>query len=83
MTGARYTGLSTRYGRIKAAITRVDDDDLDALKEAVEEEKKQAEKKKWGNVAELMESKGAKKYDAATLEKTWKRIQSGDKDSSS
>jgi hypothetical protein len=101
MTGAKHTSLSTRYNRIKAALARVKDEDLDALKEAmaeaterieedkkrIEEEKKAelqaAEKKRYVIVAEIMESKGADKYDAATLEKAWKRVPSESKEASS
>jgi hypothetical protein len=82
MTGAKHTSLPTRYNRIKAAIARVKDEDLEALKEAmaeaterIEEEKKAAEKKRYAIVAEVMEGKGTEKYDSATLEKAWKRLQ--------
>ncbi|KAE9988770.1 hypothetical protein EG328_007374 [Venturia inaequalis] len=82
MTGAKHTSLSTRYNRIKAAIARVKDEDLQALREGmgeadirIEEEKKQAEKKRYAIVAEVMEAKGTEKYDTATLEKAWKRLQ--------
>lgn len=58
------------------------DEDVEALRGAmsrvndkIDEEKKQAEKNRWKFVAEDMEGNGADKYDAATLEKTWKRLQ--------
>lgn len=83
MTGAKHTSLATRYYRIKTAIARVKDEDLETLMEAmaeatdrVEQEKKAAEKRKYSIVAEIMEGKGTDKYDVATLEKAWKRLQS-------
>src|ERR1700712_3126313 len=82
MTGSRYSALSVRYTRIKASIARVQDEDVEALKNAmgrvndrIEEEKRAIEKRRWAFVAEDMESNGVDKYDSATLEKTWKRIQ--------
>lgn len=86
MTGNKYTGLATRYIRVKAAIARVKEEDLEALekamayaKERVEEEKKIVEKRLWAFVAEGMESEGAEKYDTPTLEKAWQRLQANNK----
>lgn len=45
------------------------------VNDRIEEEKRAAEKNRWKFVAEDMEGNGADKYDAATLEKTWKRLQ--------
>ncbi|TID26850.1 hypothetical protein E2P81_ATG01311 [Venturia nashicola] len=86
MTGNKHTGLTTRYIRVKAAIARVKDDDLEALeksmamaKERIEVEKKMVEKRLWAFVAEGMESEGAEKYDLPTLDKAWKRLQANNK----
>ncbi|QDS71008.1 hypothetical protein FKW77_007863 [Venturia effusa] len=91
MTGNKHTSLGTRYVRIKAAIARVKDSDLEALeramekaKERIEEEKKVLEKRLWAFVAEGMETEGAEeKYDVPTLEKAWKRLQAEGKNGGS
>jgi hypothetical protein len=86
MTGNKFSGLNARYTRLVAALARVKDEDLGALQAAItavdqqiEEEKRAIDKKKWILVStHMVENAGTDKYDQATLEKAYKKIQKGE-----
>jgi hypothetical protein len=86
MTGKKFSGLPARYSRLMAALARVKDEDMAALQtamraieEQIAEEKRALDKKKWSLVsAHMVEFAGTEKYDQATLEKAYKKIQSGE-----
>jgi hypothetical protein len=66
---------------LKASLARVKEEDIETMKEAmdevkaeIEEEKKQLEKKLWHRVVDRMAAKGTEKYEVGTVEKQCKSL---------
>jgi hypothetical protein len=86
MTGHKFSGLAARYSRLMAALARVKDEDMAALQSAASaveeqilEDKRALDKSKWLLVsAHMVENAGTEKYDQATLEKAYKKLQNGE-----
>jgi hypothetical protein len=77
-----------RYGRLKANLARVKNEDLSTMKtcaakigeeieqekQKLEEEKRALDKKRWGRISTAMEQAGTQKYEAGTVEKAFKQM---------